>query len=57
MNQENQKDEKANQDLAEFELLLEELRRAWKPRDRVEDFLLRAIAEAEWKLRRIGELR
>jgi 5-bromo-4-chloroindolyl phosphate hydrolysis protein len=57
MNQENQKDEKANQDLAEVELLLEELRRVLKPRDRVEDFLLRAIAEAEWELRRIGEPR
>jgi len=57
MNPKNNKDEKAKQNLAEFELLLEELRRAWKPRDRVEESLVRAIAEAEWRLRRAGELK
>jgi hypothetical protein len=47
----------AKEDREEFEHLLEKLRRAWKPRDVVEESLVCTLAECEWRLRRAGELR
>lgn len=55
-----QGDGKENQE--EFDILLEGLRRAWNPRDVMQEVQVRTIAEAEWRLRRaaraeVGEIR
>jgi 5'-deoxynucleotidase YfbR-like HD superfamily hydrolase len=52
----------AKEDPEEFELLLEGLRRSFKPQDVMQECLVHDIAEAEWRLRRaaraeVGEIR